>query len=86
MWVYSDKTKSLEYPNKKPANDQSVSHNINELKNIRLKNVNIIIAQININSIRNKFELLSHYVSSNTETKQNLITRGQFLLWVLRTI
>ena len=68
MWVYSNKTKSFEYPNKKSANDQSVSHNINELKNIRLKNVNnIIIAQININSIRNKFELLSHYISSNTD-------------------
>ena len=46
------------------------------MKNIRLKNFNnIIFPQININSVRNKFELLSHYVSSNidiliiTETK-----------------
>ena len=35
--------------------------NINELKNICLKNVNdIIIAETNINSIKNKFYLLSH--------------------------
>ena len=77
MWVYSNKTKSFEYANKKSANDQSVSHNINELKNIRLKNVNnIIIAQININSIRNKFELLSHYVSGNIDiiiTNNNIV-------------
>ena len=76
MTVDSGKTKSFEYPNNKFANDQSVSHNINELKNNRLKNVNnIIIAKINIHSIRSKFELLSHYVSFNililiiTETK-----------------
>ena len=68
MTVYSGKTKSFEYPNNKSANDQSVSHNINELKNIRLKNVNnIIIGQININSIRNKCQLLSHYFSGNIE-------------------
>ena len=73
---FSGKTKSYQYPNNKSPNNQSVSHNINEVKNIRLKNVsNIIIAQININSIRYKFELLSHYVSGNidilimTETK-----------------
>ena len=61
MTVYSGKTKCFEYPNDKSANDQSVSHNRNELKNIRLKNVNnMIIARININSIRNKSELLSH--------------------------
>ena len=74
--MYLGKTKSFEYPNNKSANDQSVCHNINELKNIRSKNVNnIIIAQININSTKNKFELLSHFVSGNidiltiTETK-----------------
>ena len=71
-WRYVLKTswkqliKSFEYPNNKSANDQSVSHNISEMKNIRLKNFNnIIFPQININSLRNKFELLSHYVSSN---------------------
>ena len=76
MTFCSDKPYSFEYPNNKSAINQSVSHNINELKSIPLKNVNnIIIAQININSIRNKFELLSHYVSGNmdiliiTETK-----------------
>ena len=42
------------------TSDQSVSHNINELKNM-FKNVNnIIIAEININFIRNKFEVLLH--------------------------
>ena len=58
------------------------------MKNIRLKNVNnIIIAQININSIMNKFELLSHYVSGNigmiiiTETKlDKSFPSGQLLL------
>ena len=58
------------------------------MKNIRLKNVNnIIIAQININSIRNKFDLLSHYVCGNidiliiTETKlDKSFPSGQFLL------
>ena len=88
MTVDSGKTKSFEYPNNKFANDQSVSHNINELKNNRLKNVNnIIIAKINIHSIRNKFELLSHYVSVNidisiiTETKiDKPFPSGQFLL------
>ena len=83
---------SFEYPNNKSANDQSFSHNITELKNIRLKNVNdiIIIAQININSI----ELLSHHVSGNIDiliiTKTKLdksFPSGQFSLTsVLRTI
>ena len=88
LTVYSGKTKPFEYPNSKSANDQSVSHNINELNNIRLKNVNnIIIAKININSIRNKFDLLSHYVCGNidiliiTETKlDKSFPSGQFLL------
>ena len=63
LTVYSGKTKSFENPNNKSTNDQSVSHNINELKNICLKNVNnIIVSHIKINSIRNKFERLSHYV------------------------
>ena len=86
--MYLGKTKSFEYPNNKSANDQSVRHNINELKNIRSKNVNnIIIAQININSTKNKFELLSHFVSGNidiliiTETKlDKSFPSGQFLL------
>ena len=91
MTVYSRKTMSFEYPNNKSANDQSFSHNITELKNIRLKNVNdIIIAQININFI----ELLSHYVSGNIDiliiTKTKLdksFPSGQFFLTsVLRTI
>ena len=77
---------SFEYPDNKSANDQSVSRNINELKNIRLRNVNnIVIAQININSIRNKFDLLSHYACGNidiiTETKLvKSFLSGLFLL------
>ena len=58
------------------------------MKNICLRNVNnIIIAQININSFRNKFDLLSHYVCDNidifiiTETKlDKSFPSGQFLL------
>ena len=66
MTVYSGKTKPSEYPNNKFANDQSVFHNINELKSIRLKSINnIIIAQI-IN-VNNKFDLLSHYVCGNID-------------------
>ena len=89
MTVYSGKTKSFENPNNKSTNDQSVSHNINELKNICLKNVNnIIVSQIKINSIRNKFERLSYcYVSGNidiliiTEAKLDRpFPSGQFLL------
>ena len=38
------------------------------LKNLRLKNVNrIICAQLNINSIRNKFESLKEIVSTNVD-------------------
>ena len=51
LTVYSSKIKSFEYPNNKSANDQSVSHNISELKNIRLQNANnIIITQVSIHS------------------------------------
>ena len=88
LTIYSSKTKSFEYPNNKSANDQLVFRNIDELKNICLKNVNnIVIAQININFIGNKFELLSHYVTDNidiliiTETKlDKSFPSGQFLL------
>ena len=38
------------------------------LKNVRLKNVNrLICAQLNINSIRNKFESLKEIVSTNVD-------------------
>ena len=38
------------------------------LKNLRLKNVNrLICAQLNINSIRNKFESLKEIVSTNVD-------------------
>ena len=85
MTVYSAKVKSYEYSNNKSANDQLVSHNVSELKNIRLKNVNnIIIAQINMNSIRDKFELLSHYVSGNIDISPSEV--GSFCYIVLRTI
>ena len=83
--MYLGKTKSFEYPNNKSANDQSVRHNINELKNIRSKNVNnIIIAQININSTKNKFELLSHFVSGNIDIL--IITETKLDKSLIRTI
>ena len=83
--MYLGKTKSFEYPNNKSANDQSVRHNINELKNIRSKNVNnIIIAQININSTKNKFELLSHFVSGNIDIL--IITETKLGKSLIRTI
>ena len=58
------------------------------MKKIHLKNVNyIIIAHINRNSIRNKFDLLLHYVCGKidllikTETKlDKSFPSGQFLL------
>ena len=38
------------------------------LKSIRMKNINkVIIAQININSIRNKFEILSGLIKGNID-------------------
>ena len=55
------------------------------LKNLRLENVNrLICAQLNINSIRNKFESLKEIVSTNVdilicETKLDLsFPRAQF--------
>ena len=66
-----------------------MSHNsIEELKNIRLRNLNnVIVAQLNINSIRNKFQFLSYYVCGNidilliTETKLDItFPSSQFLL------
>ena len=92
MTIYSSKTKFFEYPSNKSANDQLVSNNIDELKNICLKNDNnVIIAQININSIENKFELLSHYFSDNIDiliiTETKVFQKWTvFVTWVLRTV
>ena len=92
MTIYSSKTKFFEYPSNKSANDQLVSNNIDELKNICLKNDNnVIIAQININSIENKFELLSHYFSGNIDlliiTETKVFPKWTvFVTWVLRTV
>ena len=85
LTVYSGKTNSFEYPNNKSANDQSVSRSVNESKNIPSKNVNnIIFAQININSIKNKFELPSHYVGGvliiTAKKLHKSFPSGQFLL------
>ena len=39
-----------------------------QLKEIRIKNLNkIIIAQININSLRNKFEMLAEGIGRNSD-------------------
>ena len=85
LTVYSRKTNSFEYPDNKSANDQSVSRNVIESKNIPLKNVNNnIFAQININSIKNKFELPSHYVGGvliiTAKELDTSFPSGQFLL------
>ena len=59
-----------------------------ELKNIRIKNMkNVIIGQLNINSLRNKFELLAEVIKGNldiliiTETKlDHTFPEKQFLI------
>ena len=48
--------------------EESFLHSSNNLKNIRLKNPNrLVIAQININSLRNKFDLLVQIISNNVD-------------------
>ena len=58
-------------PNKTNASnfpDGSVSNPKDILKNIRIKNLNrLIIAQLNINSIRNKFEPLQELIKENID-------------------
>ena len=56
-----------------------------DLKNIRIKNMkNVIIGQLNINSLRNKFELLAEVIKGNldilvlTETKLVFEEKLQF--------
>ena len=59
-----------------------------ELDNLRLKNPNrLICAHLNINSVRNKFDLLAEIIKSNTdilmisETKlDSCFPKGQFQL------
>ena len=84
LTVYSGKTNSFEYPNNKSPNDQSVSRNVNKSKSIPSENVNnIIFAQININSIKNKFELPSHYIGGvliiTAKKLDKSFPSGQFL-------
>ena len=45
---FSGKTKSYQYPNNKSPNNQSVSHNINELKSTRLKIILLFLSNNNI--------------------------------------
>ena len=63
------------------------------LKNLRLQNVNrLICAQLNINSIRNKFECLKEIVSTNVDIL--LISEARFVIpkgtvshsWLRRTL
>ena len=44
--------------------------NVNaELRSLRVKNLNkLIIGHLNINSLRNKFELLTHQIKDNIDT------------------
>ena len=46
----------------------SFTHNSNDLHEIRLKNPNrLIFAHININSLRNKFEMLQEIIGNNID-------------------
>ena len=48
--------------------DESLSYYKNDLKKIRIKNPNrLIIAQININSLRNKFDIFVQMLSNNVD-------------------
>ena len=69
--------------------DESIVYNntcLDDLKHLRIKNIHIVvIGQININSLRNKFDCLSSLISGNidilliTETKlDNSFPEAQF--------
>ena len=69
--------------------DESIVYNntcLDDLKHIRIKNIHrVVIGQININSLRNKFDFLSSLISGNidilliTETKlDNSFPEAQF--------
>ena len=59
---------SCETPNKESTESAQTNDPQEILKNLRLKNVNrLICAQLNINSIRNKFDLLVNLISNNID-------------------
>ena len=64
--VYSDFNDSLTFAK---VNNELVDHTSNEdLKSLRIRNLNkIIVGDLNINSIRNKFDFLGHQVQGNID-------------------
>ena len=67
---------NLDKPEDKPNNNPEYVDPLNILKDIKIKNINrLVIGQININSLRNKFEALKMLITGNldiliiTETK-----------------
>ena len=62
------KSHSCETPNKGSTESAQTGDWKKILKNMRLKNVNsLICAQLNINSIRNKFDSLVNITNDNTD-------------------
>ena len=66
----------LDKPEDKPSNNPEYMDPLNILRDIKFKNINrLVIGQININSLRNKFEALKMLITGNldilviTETK-----------------
>ena len=60
----------LKEPNEIPSNPdrQALPDSHKALKNIRRNNINrLILAQLNINSLRNKFESLQHIINKNID-------------------
>ena len=62
------KSHSCETPNKGSTESAQTGDPKEILKNLRLKNVNrLICAQLNINSLRNKFESLINIINNNID-------------------
>ena len=62
------KSHGCETPNKGSTKSAQTDDPKEVLKNVRLKNVNrLICAQLNINSIRNKFNSLADIINNNTD-------------------
>ena len=62
------KNHSCETPNKGSTESAQTDDLKEILKNLRLKNVNMLIrAQLNMNSIRNKFDSLVNIINSNID-------------------
>ena len=76
------------------SNDIEIKDPQSFLKDIRINNINrLFIGQLNINSLRNKFEQLSTMINCNTdvfmisETKlDETFPAVQFFAWFLRSL